>query len=131
MNWYLEVLQKKYAQFDGRAHREEFWMFALINLLVSIGVAVVGYLLHLYVLRLLYSLAVLVPAMAVGARRLHDTSRSAWWLLIGLIPLVGQIVLIVFFVQDSDPSQNLYGPNPRAAAPPPGAAGVPPPSAQP
>ncbi len=115
MNWYLDVLKKRYAQFDGRAHREEFWMFALINLLISIAVAVVAMVLHLWPLRVLYSLAVLVPGLALSVRRLHDTNRSGWWLLIGLVPIIGLIVLIVFFVQESD-SDNQYGPNPRTIA---------------
>ena len=62
----------------------------------------------------LYALAVLLPSLAVGARRLHDTGRSGWWLLIGLIPCIGFIVLIVFLVQDSQAGDNQYGPNPKA-----------------
>jgi uncharacterized membrane protein YhaH (DUF805 family) len=63
----------------------------------------------------IYALAVLIPSLAVGIRRLHDTNRSGWWLLIALIPIVGTIVLLVFMVQDSDPGENLYGPNPKNA----------------
>ena len=62
----------------------------------------------------LYSLAILIPSIAVGVRRLHDTGRSGWWLLIGLIPVLGSIVLIVFFVLDSEPGENAYGANPKA-----------------
>lgn len=108
-NWYVEVL-KKYAVFEGRARREEFWMFTLVNLIVSIVLQLIHPLLGG-----LYSLAVLVPSLGVGARRLHDTNRSGWLLLIGLIPLIGIIVLIVFWVQDSQPGSNRYGPNPKGA----------------
>ena len=106
-NWYVEVL-KKYVVFEGRAHREEFWVYSLVNLVVTL-------VLHLIsgVLGSLYSLAVLLPSLAVGARRLHDTGRSGWLLLVGLIPLVGIIVLIVFWVQDSQAGANQFGPNPK------------------
>lgn len=114
MNWYVQVL-KKYAVFGGRARRTEYWMFTLVNLIVAF---VLGFLLAFTgvfgaVISYLYSLAVLLPSLAVGARRLHDTGRTGWWLLIGLIPVVGEIILIVFFVQDGQPGQNQYGPNPK------------------
>ena len=112
-NWYLDVLKNRYAQFDGRAHREEFWTFVLVNILVSIGVAIVAAIIHLWLLRVLYSLAVLIPSIALGARRLHDTNKSAWLLLIGLIPLIGWIVLIVFYAQEGDKGPNPFGPDPR------------------
>jgi uncharacterized membrane protein YhaH (DUF805 family) len=119
MNWYLQVL-KKYAVFTGRAQRAEYWYFFLFNLLITIGLAFIDGLLGTYsaengygLLSGLYMLAVLIPGIAVGVRRLHDTSRSGWWMLIGLIPLVGAIVLIVFFVMDSTPGANQHGPNPK------------------
>lgn len=115
MNWYLEAIQKKYADFNGRAHREEFWMFVVVNLVVMIVLTIIGFIVHLWFLRTLYDLAVLLPSLAVGTRRLHDTNRSGWWQLIWLVPIVGWIVLIVFFAQDSNPGDNQYGPNPRAA----------------
>lgn len=114
MNWYLEVL-KKYAVFSGRARRKEYWMFVLFNMIIGL---VLGFVEGLVdgpgVLSSLYSLAVLIPGIAVSVRRLHDTGRSGWWLLIGLVPLIGAIVLLVFMVQDSDPAANPYGPNPKA-----------------
>lgn len=116
MNWYLDVL-KKYVVFSGRARRKEFWMFVLINFLVTIGIAIIeGIIGTGGLVGALYGLAVLLPTLAVAVRRLHDTNRSGWWLLIGLIPLIGIIVLIVFYVQDSDPGDNAYGPNPKAGA---------------
>ena len=113
MNWYLKAL-KQYVDFSGRAQRMEFWMFTLINLLVSIGLAIVDMVLGLGFLQPIYALAVLLPAIAVGVRRLHDTNRSGWWMLLGLIPLIGIIILIVFWVQDSQAGDNAFGPNPKA-----------------
>jgi len=113
MNWqklwknYVDVL-KKYTVFTGRARREEFWLFALVSFVISFVLSFLG------PLGILYSLGVMVPSLAVGARRLHDTGRSGWWQLIGIIPLVGVIVLIVFAVQDSQPGENQFGPNPKS-----------------
>ena len=120
MNWYLEVL-KKYAVFGGRARRKEYWIFALISVVISILLGFADGLLGFGKdggagpLGAIYSLAVLVPSLAVAVRRLHDTGRSGWWVLIGLVPCVGFIVLIVFLAQDSQPGANEYGPNPKAA----------------
>ena len=119
MNWFLVVL-KKYATFSGRAQRAEYWYFLLFSTLIVIALSVIDGMTGSYnedtgwgLLSGLYSLAVLLPSIAVGARRLHDTSRTGWWLLIGLIPVIGTIVLIVFFAQDSTPGDNTYGPNPK------------------
>ncbi|NTU43152.1 MAG: DUF805 domain-containing protein [Nitrospirales bacterium] len=114
MNWYLEVL-KKYAQFVGRARRKEYWFFYLINLIISIALAVIDSMTGYDVLLFIYSLAVFIPGLAVAVRRLHDTARSGWWLLIALVPVIGLIVLLVFMIQDSEPGRNPYGPNPKAA----------------
>jgi len=111
VNWYLGVL-KKYADFNGRARRKEFWMFFLFNLIVAIVLGVIDSMIGIPVLGLIYSLGVLLPSLAVGARRLHDTGKSGWWLLLGLIPLVG-LILIIFWVMDSNPGDNQYGPNPK------------------
>ena len=119
MNWYLEVL-KKYAVFSGRARRKEYWFFALFNFLFAMAIGFVDGLMGTFnpatgigTLGLIYALAVLIPGIAVTVRRLHDTDRSGWWLLIILIPLIGAIVLLVFMVFDSKPGQNQYGPNPK------------------
>ncbi|GAA1004635.1 DUF805 domain-containing protein [Streptomyces thermogriseus] len=114
MYWYLEVL-KKYAVFSGRARRREYWMFFLVNFIVGLVLAVIGQVLDLEILQYLYSLAVLLPGLGVAVRRLHDTGRSGWWLLIALVPLIGAIVLLVFLVSDSQPDTNQYGPNPKTA----------------
>ncbi|MBI3916739.1 MAG: DUF805 domain-containing protein [Betaproteobacteria bacterium] len=115
MNWYLDVL-KKYAVFNGRARRKEYWMFFLFNIIIMVVLGIVeGIFGGPGVLGALYGLAVLLPGIGVSIRRLHDTDRSGWWLLIGLVPLIGAIVLLVFFVQDSQAAENQYGPNPKAA----------------
>lgn len=119
MNWYLGVL-KKYVDFSGRARRKEYWMFVWFNILVSIVLGAVDYATGMVntesglgALSGLYSLAVLLPSIAVAVRRLHDTSRSGWWLLIGFVPLIGALVLLVFMVLDGTPGSNEHGPNPK------------------
>ncbi len=121
MNWYLEVL-KKYAVFSGRARRKEYWFFVLFNIIISIVLAVIDGVTGSFsaeagmgLLGGIYTLAVLIPGIAVSVRRLHDTERSGWWLLIALVPLIGAIVLLVFMAQDSKPGQNQYGANPKEA----------------
>ena len=117
MNWYLKAL-KQYAVFSGRAQRKEYWFFLLFNIIafIILGIieAVIG--VDKGVLQALYWLAVLLPGIGVSIRRLHDTNRSGWWLLIAFVPLIGAIVLIVFYCQDSDAGDNRFGPNPKAAA---------------
>lgn len=121
MNWYLDVL-RKYAVFEGRSRRAEYWYFFLYNVLFGIAAAIVDILAGTYnkglgigLVGVIYALAVLLPSLAVAIRRLHDTNRSGWWLLIAFIPLAGAIALIVFYAQDSDPGDNTYGPNPKSA----------------
>jgi uncharacterized membrane protein YhaH (DUF805 family) len=112
MNFYLDVL-KKYAVFDGRAGRQEFWMFVLINWIIMIGLTVIETVVGgPGLLGTLYSLAVLIPSLAVGARRLHDTDRSGWWQLIGLT-VIGVIVLIVFFAMAGQAGANQHGAPPK------------------
>jgi len=100
--------------FSGRARRKEYWFFSLFNMIIGI---VLGFVEVLVggpgIVGMLYGLAVLIPALAVSVRRLHDTDRSGWWLLILLIPVVGAIVLLIFMVLDSSPGENQYGANPK------------------
>ncbi|MEU3183944.1 DUF805 domain-containing protein [Streptomyces sp. NPDC006923] len=113
MHWYVDVL-KNYAGFSGRARRQEFWMFYLLNLIVAIVVAILDAVLGLNtILSLLYTLAVLLPSLAVTVRRLHDTGKSGWWVFISLIPLVGSIILLVFLASAGEPNANAYGENPK------------------
>jgi uncharacterized membrane protein YhaH (DUF805 family) len=116
-------LQQKYADFNGRARRSEFWFFILFTAIVGIVGSILDAIFGLRggafggtgPIQGLLELAVLVPTLAAGARRLHDTGRSGWWQLIGLVPVAGWIVLLVFFVQDSQ-AANQHGPSPKAAA---------------
>ena len=113
MNWYLGCW-KKYAEFSGRARRKEYWMFALFNFLASVALTIVDGILGTNGgLGGLYTLAVLIPSIAVAARRLHDTDRSGWWQLIALIPLIGFIILLVFLCSDSKPGENRFCLNPK------------------
>jgi len=123
MQSYLKVL-RDYATFSGRARRREYWMFVLINVIVAVVLSLFDSVLFddgAMVLSGLYWLAILVPSLAVSVRRLHDTGRSGWWLLVSLVPVVGGIVLFVFTVLDGDPGANAYGPSPKqtVAVPPP------------
>ena len=113
-DWYLNCVKGHYADFNGRARRTEYWMFFLVNLIISIVVTLIGRAIHAPILGTLYSLAVLLPAIAVGVRRLHDTGRSGWWLLISLIPLIGTIWIIVLLVLEGDRGDNQYGADPKA-----------------
>lgn len=112
MEHFLSVV-KQYANFNGRARRQEFWMYYLFYIIFYIGVAIIDNVLGLGFLTLIYMLALFVPTISVAARRLHDTGRTGWWQLIGIIPLIGVIVLIIFWVQDSHAGENQYGPNPK------------------
>ena len=100
----------QYTGFSGRARRSEYWYFLLFSFLVSTVASMVDAALHSAVLGLLVTLGLILPSLAVGVRRLHDIDRTGWWLLIGLIPLVGAIVLIVFACTDSQPGPNRFGP---------------------
>ena len=118
--WYMQAL-KKYAVFSGRARRKEYWFFVLWYVIITIGLAILDAMLGLRignagVLQTLYALAVLIPSISVTVRRLHDTGRTGWWVLIVLVPIVGFIVLLVFMVLDTQPGNNEYGPSPKAAA---------------
>lgn len=116
MNWYLKAL-KQYADFNGRARRQEYWMFALFNLLFYLVAAVIDLLLAnalgFSFVYILYALFVFIPGLAVGVRRLHDTGKSGWMLLIALIPFIGSIWLIVLMATDGTPGENEYGVNPK------------------
>lgn len=119
MNWYLEVL-KKYVLFSGRARRKEYWYFVLFNVIVTLILMLIDRAtgtfskdLRVGLLEGIYGLVVLLPGLGVGVRRLHDTNRAGWWLFLALVPFIGAIVLIVFFVMDSTPGANRFGPNPK------------------
>jgi uncharacterized membrane protein YhaH (DUF805 family) len=126
MNWYLAVL-KKYADFDGRARRKEYWMFSLISGIITM--IPYSYLISVIIdnpdaglsgdattamsFMGFYSLAVFIPTLAVTVRRLHDTNRSGWAIFWGLIPLIGSFMVLYFLVSDSHSGPNQYGENPK------------------
>ena len=118
MKWYIEVM-RKYAVFSGRARRQEYWMFVLSNVIIVVFLGIIDGMADSdsegsrSTLTTLYVLATLIPFLAVGVRRLHDTGRSGWWMLIGVIPIIGAIVLLIFIIQDSQLMDNQYGPNPK------------------
>ncbi|GAA5224799.1 DUF805 domain-containing protein [Membranihabitans marinus] len=119
MEWYFKVL-RQYNDFNGRARRQEFWMFALINMILSMGATMVDYIFELILpfglsgpIASLYSLFVLIPTIAVAVRRLHDIGKSGWMLLVALIPFIGFIWLIVLFVREGEPQENRYGYDPK------------------
>jgi uncharacterized membrane protein YhaH (DUF805 family) len=114
VSWYTAVL-KNYAGFTGRARRAEYWWFALINIIIVIVLYAIGIGIRFPFLGLIYSLAVLVPGLAVAVRRLHDTDKSGWWVLISLIPFVGGIILIVLLALEGTQGPNKYGPSPKFA----------------
>jgi uncharacterized membrane protein YhaH (DUF805 family) len=118
IDWALRPLPK-YADFSGRAPRAEYWWFYLLVIIGDIVATILDSLLGLDgavgpygIVTMLFGLAVLIPSIAVGARRLHDTDRSGWWLLIALIPFIGAIVLLVFFVLPGTQGTNRFGPDP-------------------
>lgn len=109
---------QNYVVFEGRSRRSAYWFWALFTGLISLAISIVGGADNsgfFAILSSLWSLAVLLPTLAVAVRRLHDTNRSGWFLLLGFIPLVGAIILIVFFAQDSLPGENRFGANPKGA----------------
>lgn len=116
MNYYLQVL-KKYATFEGRARRAEYWQFALIHGIISIvlnALTLAGE--GFAVLFFVYAIGVLLPGLAVQVRRLHDVGKSGWFLLISLIPIVGAIWLLVLQCKDGDMGRNNYGENPKGGS---------------
>lgn len=114
-----------YVNFDGRARRSAYWYWTLFAILASIAANILDAVTDVPLFSLIVGLGLLLPGLAVSVRRLHDTNRTGWWILIGLIPIIGWIVLIVFYIQDSDPGENQYGPSPKGGV----AASQPPPAA--
>jgi uncharacterized membrane protein YhaH (DUF805 family) len=105
INYYVGVL-KKYADFNGRARRSEYWYFALCSFLISIILALIGFYAGFTLLGNLYSLAVLIPSIAVGVRRMHDVGKSGWYLIIPIYNLV-------LACTDGQHGPNQYGPDPK------------------
>jgi uncharacterized membrane protein YhaH (DUF805 family) len=121
MEWYVMAL-KRYAEFNGRSRRKEYWMFTLYNIVIVMVLYLAGLVMLLrgsismvfFGLAILYWLAVLVPGLAVCVRRLHDIDKSGWFILVSLIPAVGGIILLVLVCLDGTPGDNRFGPSPKA-----------------
>ena len=109
MEYFLDAF-RKYADFAGRTTRQQYWMYILIYVVISVVLSIIDAAIGTAVLSAIFSVVMLVPSISIATRRLHDIGRSGWWQLIGLIPLLGIIILIVFLVQDSH-GDNEYGPN--------------------
>jgi uncharacterized membrane protein YhaH (DUF805 family) len=120
-NW-KSVMTTKYAKFDGRARRSEFWWFVVVNVVIGVVLQAFAYWLSgglsaiFWVLDVVFVLATFIPGLALAFRRLHDTNKSAWFLLVAFSPLVGFIILLVFYFIDSDRTANNYGPSPKYAS---------------
>ena len=120
MNWYLKVL-KQYVDFSGRARRKEFWMFVLINGLITVGLRFLDRSLGTTfgdfnedgILETIYSITVLIPTLSVSVRRLHDIGKSGWYLLLMFLPIIGWIWLIVLYVSEGEYKINKWGENPK------------------
>ena len=120
MDWFVEVM-RKYAVFKGRARRQEYWWYLLIYLLISVVLGMLDGISGQYdaeagagLLSGLFALATFLPTLAVAVRRLHDTERSGWWVLITLLPFIGWLVFLYFMVRDGTRGPNAYGPAPKA-----------------
>ena len=113
---FKDIITNKYAQFNGRANKAEFWQYILVYILISIALSLlmsifarVGVLRMLFwFVNLIVMLALIIPSLAVGVRRMHDIGKYGMWVLINLIPLVGTIWFIVLAVQDSEPGANRF-----------------------
>lgn len=118
MDWYFKVL-RNYIGFRGRARRKEYWMFILVNLVLTGVLSILDKMLGLKIaadegmLTTIYGLLIMLPSWAVQFRRLHDTDRSAWWLLLVLIPIIGWIVILIFNCQNGTPGENRFGSDPK------------------
>ena len=105
---------KDFAKFDGRSRRTEYWQFILFYVIAAFVVGIVdGVIGAGGILSGLFVLGVFIPLLAVMVRRLHDTNRSGWWVLLSFLPVIGQIWLFVLLVLDSQPGANRFGPNPK------------------
>ena len=118
MDWYFKAL-RNYLGFSGRARRKEYWMFHLVNFILAGVLSVLDRMLGLHIykdegaLTTIYSILVFLPLWAVQFRRLHDTDRSAWWLLLLLIPVVGWLIILAFNCQNGTPGVNRFGVDPK------------------
>lgn len=105
--YFIDVITKQYVDFSGCATRKQYWMYVLFNFLISLVLSVLGNMdnalsLLCNILYVLVTLGLFLPSLAIAVRRLHDTNRSGWWMLLSFLPIIGPIVLLVFFVMPSE-----------------------------
>ena len=119
MEWFIYAL-RRYSNFTGRSRRREFWMYTLFYILLSIGATFLDNLFGFISLgdtygpiSSLYAVIMLLPSIAVAIRRLHDIGKSGWTLLLGLIPVIGTIWLLIYFLREGTYGPNKYGPSPK------------------
>jgi uncharacterized membrane protein YhaH (DUF805 family) len=114
MNWFISCITQNYANFNGRARRKEYWMFILFYIILAFITIIIDKMIGSpLVITAILVLALFLPSLAVTVRRLHDTSKSGWWVLLQFIPYIGGIIILVFCVMDSTPGSNQYGENPK------------------
>ncbi|KAB2314663.1 DUF805 domain-containing protein [Betaproteobacteria bacterium SCN2] len=120
MEWFLKAV--KSFSFEGRARRKEYWMFVLIAVIISLVLGFIDGLLGIYsegagigLLGGIFAISILIQSIAVGVRRLHDTGRSGWWLLINLVPFVGWVIVLALMAMEGKRGDNPYGADPKAA----------------
>jgi len=111
--WFLICIRHKYADFNGRARRKEYWMFVLVYLILACILGLIEGFFGISFLSFILMLLLIVPSIAVGVRRLHDVGKSGWWLLIGLIPIIGGLYLLYLMIKDGQPGTNQWGFNPK------------------
>ena len=114
MNWFVGALQK-YATFSGRARRQEFWMFMLFYVIFAVAAGVLDAILGTAFVSGLYSVALLVPYLAVAVRRLHDIDKSGAWIFISLIPIIGSIWFLILLATEGTRGSNNYGEDPKGS----------------
>lgn len=117
MNWYLKAL-KQYADFSGRARRKEFWIFYLVNILISWALSILDFMFSTYfftIVSFVYSLAVFIPTIASGVRRLHDIGKSGAYILLIFLPLIGWIWLLILLCMEGESKPNHWGEDPKGA----------------
>lgn len=122
-DWFLKVVRDNYANFEGRARRKEYWMYMLAQFILILALIIVSAIFYaisntlgglIYGIIGLLSLALIIPTLAVTVRRLHDTNKSGWFILVSLIPFVGGIYLLYLEILEGDKGPNQYGPDPKA-----------------
>jgi len=109
MHWFIDPIKNHYVDFNGRATRQEYWMFILLYIVIGIAFSLVSEMIGMEMLVSLFYLAILLPSIALAARRLHDINKSGWWQLIGLIPIIGWIIAIVWLASEGDKEGNRFG----------------------